>query len=669
MNFVPLANSTSSIADKERLHTLSQSDNLASIDEAGGVALPFHLSLLQNASLSANSITALSENLAQNCLIKGDLPRNLAQELMTRGRLSPSLYYRLAAKRLGIGYLDQIADDQIILSDPPPKLTNMADIDCVLTRPSPKSEGMNNSPNRALIMAPEGEALDRLVAKLQELPDLGNDLYLITPAILQEALRRARRADALSSHVYRLRDHLPRLSAHPVLTLARGVGICAMIVGVVLASFQFPLLALAINLCSIGLFLAMAFLRFAAYRHAVHQEGPVGRDTLPTNLPPPNLQRNWPSYAVLVPLFKEGAIVPDLVRSLMRLDYPHSRLKIYLVIEEVDLETRQAIGQLSLPSVFEMVVVPDHGPRTKPKALNYALCFVDSDLTVIFDAEDRPAPYQLKEAALTMMHGNPRLACLQGRLAIDNGGESWLSRQFSVEYSALFDGLLPFLSHEKLPIPLGGTSNHFRTSILKQVGGWDPYNVTEDADLGLRLSRLGYDIGVIKSDTQEEAPISYEPWMKQRSRWFKGWMQTWLVHMRQPKELYQTLGRSGFLSFQVMIGGMLISSLIHPAYLIGIGFAIWAILTQSGTDNPAFWLLLFTNSFNLVLGYGSAMMLGNLSAKRRFGYSWRTIVQMPLYWLLMTPSAWRAFYQLLFDPHRWEKTPHGVSKGRPDLET
>ncbi|MCT4655900.1 MAG: glycosyltransferase [Cohaesibacter sp.] len=638
--------------------------------------LPFHLSLLQTGALTADDIAQLSHQAFLREQQAGGKERDFAQHLMASGQLSPQLYYALAAKKLGIGFVPSLAGEQICLPQEALICEGLEEVDWILTDPFPKGQGFAPSPNRALVMAPKGEALDRLADKLAQLPDLEQDLYLTTPAALRHGLRSALSQKAFTEKVYHLRDTLPHLSAHPVIPKLQAIFICLALFCLVFFSFLSPALALALNFAGITIFLAMAFLRFAAFRHARRQT----HDSLGASGPaPPSSSHSteafsgpsltdpelWPSYAVMVPLYREGSVLADLVASLSALDYPQSRLRIYLIIEDDDEETRAALSSLSLPARFEVVIVPENGPRTKPKALNYALSFINSDLSVIFDAEDRPAPDQLKQAARAMIEGGDRLACLQGRLAIDNGAESWLSRQFSIEYSALFDGLLPFLAHEKLPIPLGGTSNHFRTSVLKSIGGWDPYNVTEDADLGLRLSHLGYEIGVIRADTQEEAPIRYKPWMKQRSRWFKGWMQTWLVHMRRPFHLYKNLGRSGFLSFHIMIGGMLVSSLIHPAYLLGLAASAFAIWQGAGDDNPAFWALLFTNGLNLLLGYGSAMLLAHHTSRQRFGMGLRHILSMPLYWLLMTPSAWRAFYQLLFDPHHWEKTPHGLSKGRP----
>ena len=242
--------------------------------------------------------------------------------------------------------------------------------------------------------------------------------------------------------------------------------------------------------------------------------------------------RDLPHYSVMVALYDEAEVLPHLVTALSRLDYPAAKLDCMLVIEELDFATKAALLNLELPTFMRVVVVPDGKPRTKPRALNYALQLAHGDYVVIYDAEDRPEPDQLRRAfaafaaASSVNERTGELACVQACLNIFNVRQSWLTRQFTVEYSALFDGVLPALQNLNLPMPLGGTSNHFPRAVLAELYGWDPYNVTEDADLGIRLARLGYRVGVISSTTWEEAPPTFNLWLKQRTRWLKGWMQT-----------------------------------------------------------------------------------------------------------------------------------------------
>ena len=206
-------------------------------------------------------------------------------------------------------------------------------------------------------------------------------------------------------------------------------------------------------------------------------------------------------------------------------NYPLEKLDIKLVLEPDDHVTREAIAKLQLGPPFEVLLAPDHGPRTKPKALNAALPFVRGTFVAVFDAEDQPEPDQLRLALEAFVANDERLACVQARLTIDNTADSWLTRLFTAEYAGLFDVFLPGLATWRLPLPLGGSSNHFRVSVLREVGAWDPYNVTEDADLGMRLARFGYRTAVIPSTTYEEAPARLGPWLRQRTRWFKGWMR------------------------------------------------------------------------------------------------------------------------------------------------
>jgi hypothetical protein len=217
--------------------------------------------------------------------------------------------------------------------------------------------------------------------------------------------------------------------------------------------------------------------------------------------------------------------------------------------------------------------VPAGGPRTKQKALNVALPFARGTFTVIYDAEDDPEPAQLRRSLQAFCHGGAALACVQASLCIDNIADGWLTRIFAAEYAGQFDLFLPGLAALRLPLPLGGSSNHFRTATLRQAGGWDAYNVTEDADLGVRLARFGYRCGTINSTTSEEAPARTRAWLRQRTRWFKGWMQTWCTHMQAPGRLFRDLGPLGFLSLQLIVGGNVLAALVHPLFLAGLVIA------------------------------------------------------------------------------------------------
>jgi cellulose synthase/poly-beta-1,6-N-acetylglucosamine synthase-like glycosyltransferase len=368
-----------------------------------------------------------------------------------------------------------------------------------------------------------------------------------------------------------------------------------------------------------------------------------------------------PVYTLLVPLYREANMVAGLAGTLARLDYPAAKLDVRLILEEVDTETVALARALDLPGNVEIVVVPDLQPRTKPKALNYALPLARGEYVVIYDAEDRPEPDQLRKAVAAFRRGPANLACLQARLGLYNAAANWLTRQFTIEYGALFDGLLPALERLKLPIPLGGTSNHFRIEALKWLMAWDPFNVTEDADLGTRLARSGYSCQMLSSTTFEEAPVRLATWLRQRTRWIKGYMQTWLVHMRHPATLWRELGPAGFFGFQAMVGATVLSALVHPwiYVLAAVDLANGAFLTRPGLLGLPFWI---AAALGLAAGYLAAMALGFVAIRRR-GMR-KLLVQvplMPLYWLIISAAAYRALWQFAFARFSWEKTEHGVA--------
>ncbi|HOL67435.1 MAG TPA: glycosyltransferase, partial [bacterium] len=259
----------------------------------------------------------------------------------------------------------------------------------------------------------------------------------------------------------------------------------------------------------------------------------------------------WPFYTILLPLYREKEILPQLYRAMEKLDYPREKLEIILILEEDDSETQQALEQISLPPWWRLVIVPDQPPKTKGKALNYGLVQARGDFLVIYDAEDIPEPDQLKKAVLGFQRSPEQVVCLQAKLNYYNPYQNILTGWFTAEYSTWFDLYLPGISRVGAPIPLGGTSNHFRTAVLKQLRGWDPYNVTEDCDLGIRIFSAGYRTAVLDTTTWEEANSQLPNWIKQRSRWVKGYIQTYFVHMRHPWHLLRRLGLVNFLHFNL----------------------------------------------------------------------------------------------------------------------
>jgi cellulose synthase/poly-beta-1,6-N-acetylglucosamine synthase-like glycosyltransferase len=365
-----------------------------------------------------------------------------------------------------------------------------------------------------------------------------------------------------------------------------------------------------------------------------------------------------PHYSVLVALYHEADVAAQLVVGLRTLNWPQTKLQVLLICEEDDVDTHAALLAAGLPPNFHIVSVPNYGPRTKPKALMYALPLVNAEYLVLFDAEDRPHKDQLMEAYQMFQAAGPKAGCVQAPLEITNGKKSLLTGLFAFEYGALFRGLLPFLSRFNLFIPLGGTSNHFKTAVLREVGGWDPFNVTEDADLGLRLHRYGYRTKTINRPTLEDAPEHLGTWVKQRTRWFKGHMQTWMISLRNPRTLISEIGWRSFLVSQIMLGGIIVSALAHPVLMLsivitGLRYAVGEPVSQITTP------LALLDFINIMLGYFAFMLLGAVCARgeEKSGI-WRRLIAVPPYWFLLSIAAWRALFQITHAPHKWEKTPH-----------
>lgn len=353
-----------------------------------------------------------------------------------------------------------------------------------------------------------------------------------------------------------------------------------------------------------------------------------------------------PIYTVLCALHREAAGMADLTAALQRLEYPREKLDVKLVLEADDAETIAAAA-LHAPSDWEIVLTPPAHPRTKPKALNYALAGARGAFVTVYDAEDRPDPSQLR-AAVAAFARDDRLGCVQAPLVIDNSRAGWLARQFGAEYAVLFVTVLPFFARLGLPFPLGGTSNHFRRAALEGAGAWDPFNVTEDADIGYRLARDGWRLGLIGPPTWEEAPRTVAAWTAQRSRWIKGHLQTWLVVMRSPLEAARTLGAFGFLGLHLMLAGGVACALLHAPLL--------ALALVEGARDPARGAMLGAMA---LAGYGAyAAAAARAAARLNRGWVFTAALSTPLYWPLALPAAARALFEFAFRPHYWAKTQH-----------
>lgn len=366
-------------------------------------------------------------------------------------------------------------------------------------------------------------------------------------------------------------------------------------------------------------------------------------------VPPAPLGRRLPRYTVVAALRDEAAMLPQLVARLDALDYPRDRLQGLLVLEPDDPATLAAARACRLPSWVRVVVAPVGRPATKPRALNVALAQATGELLVIYDAEDAPHPGQLREAAARFAHGGSRLGCLQAPLRVRGASRS-IGRQFAAEYAALYEVTLPALVRAGLPFPLGGTSNHLRTEALRAVGGWDPFNVTEDADLGFRLHRRGWRLGLLTLPTWEPPPEDLGAWLPQRARWLKGYMQTWGVHMRRP----QDLGLRGVVALQLTLGQAIASACVQ-APVVGWLAAMAAIALAQGVT-PAAPLA----DVGLALAGWAVATAACVVGARRAGIEARPgdLLAAPLYWSLLTLAQGHAAWRLLARPFHWDKTAH-----------
>ena len=378
----------------------------------------------------------------------------------------------------------------------------------------------------------------------------------------------------------------------------------------------------------------------------------------PPQAPNPAHLARLPTVSILVALYRESDIAARLVQRLGRLDYPRALLDVVLVVEEDDSLTRQALLRADLPGWMRVVVTPAGRVKTKPRALNHALTQCKGTIVGVYDAEDAPAPDQIAQVVNRFAQRGPQVACLQGALDFYNPTKTWLSRCFTLEYAAWFRVILPGLQRLGLPLPLGGTTLFFRREVLEKLGAWDAYNVTEDADLGIRLARCGYRTEILPSTTLEEATCHARPWVKQRSRWVKGYMMTYLTHMRDPARLYRDLGLRGFAGFQILFLGSIAQALLAPvlwsfwAFCLGLGHPLAGIITTQALHGLT---LAFVTCEVVSIAVG---ILGLKRSGQNIAALW--VPTLALYFPLQTLAAYKAAYEMLVNPFFWDKTSHGA---------
>jgi cellulose synthase/poly-beta-1,6-N-acetylglucosamine synthase-like glycosyltransferase len=466
----------------------------------------------------------------------------------------------------------------------------------------------------------------------------------------EEALR-------LQASIAGLADHEPLVSAKRVLTNGQrrwGIGFLAvLLIGCVVdLEATFSALVSVITLFYVGAIIYRLALFRASNRPGATE---VVDDAEARAVPDDEL----PVYTVMIPAYREPEVIEELIQRITNFEYPPDRLDVKLLIEADDTPTIDAIEKALPGDQFELVLIPPAEPRTKPKALNYGLTMARGELVAIYDAEDEPEPLQLRRAAVVMGRQGPDVACVQAKLDYHNPMQNMITKWFTIEYALWFSFFLPGLASMNAPIPLGGTSNHFRRVTLQALGAWDPFNVTEDADLGIRMFREGYTVKVLDSSTYEEANSDFVNWMKQRSRWLKGYLQTFAVHFRQPAELRRELGWRGLMHYTMFVGGTPILAIINPIFwfMTILWFVAHPAFIQQLFPAPDYYLGLLSWAFgNFLLVYVTVMSCR--VAKR--GELLVAALLVPIYWVMMSMAAVKALSQLVGAPTFWEKTVHGL---------
>lgn len=611
-------------------------DDLVDGQERGLAGLPVEIAFLARHGAAPVDLALAARRARRN----GTDP---LRELFALGSIDQEAYYRALAAELGLPFHADAFD-----------LVAGGRHEAILRGGIAPVAGRMSRRYRFLL-APEGAALRHMI---EAGPRQHHDVAVTTPRHFADRLREANDAE-LARHAAGLDEpglarESARTGASRGQVVATGIGLAAATLGGVFAPLEsFFGLGLLLGLTLLGLIL----LRLAA---AVEHSWPDLWSTQRWRLDDSRL----PVYTVAVPMYREEAVLRQMLRALSELDYPAAKLDIRLLIEADDAGMRAALARMPLPAHVCVTIVPPGQPRTKPRALNLALLEARGTLFTIFDAEDIPDPQQLRLAAARFHRAPDDLACLQARLVIDHAEENLLSALFALEYAGLFEVLNPGLLRAGLPILLGGTSNHFRTEVLRTVGGWDAWNVTEDADLALRLARAGYRIGDLPSETREEAPVSIRAWLGQRSRWIKGYMQTAVTHARAPLRLLREAGFAATFAFTSLVVGTIVTALGYPVFAVATLLAYW----EGSLFDPASALTTATSAFALsiwLFGTLSLFLPPAIGALRRRDPSLLWLLPLlPLYYGLVSVAAWMAFYEYLNRPFAWNKTEHGLARRR-----
>jgi len=523
-------------------------------------------------------------------------------------------------------------------------------------------------PNRYLVAVDEPLSQEAQ-AELERYLEFPVEQVLATKNEMEAFRSQVYGEEMLEESINKLAEEQPENSASETITRRQLAIFAVMFLAILFSCFQAPMTTmLVLNIIVQIFYFLMTFLKFviimygsqsgAQYRFDEKEIAEID-------------ERELPVYTILVPMYKESDVIPQLLVNLEKLDYPKAKLDVRLLIEEDDTEAVELLKHMRLPSYYTTIIVPHSEPKTKPKACNYGLIHARGEYVVIYDAEDRPDPDQLKKVYLTFKKCPETTVCVQAKLNYFNSEQNLLTRWFTQEYSMWFELLLPGIMKLDIPIPLGGTSNHFKTAILKELNAWDPYNVTEDADLGIRLYKAGFKTAIVDSRTWEEANSRFGNWIRQRSRWFKGYMQTWLVHMRNPFKLLRELGVRGFFGFQVMVLATPVIPLLNPLFwsLVFIWYIWEAGFIPMLFPNYIYYIaaaeLYLGNFFFIYANIAGVYWVINDMEKKKQTYISHRLVKYalltPLYWMMMSMAAYKALWQLITKPFYWEKTVHGLN--------
>ena len=584
-----------------------------------------------------------ADQLAAARLLQSSSKMRVREIVVARGWASHADVAKALADRHGLGYVD-------LVSDPPePIETDLSQVELYLKHrllPWRRIEGLV-----CYVTAEPDKAADALNA-LSPMTGLAFFAVSDQPSIDRAALelfgpqlaaRAATRTDS-------------RLSVR-TLGFARWFALWGLLVGIAGSVMHWPsavgvlcAVILLMNLATMSVRLLALGASFSGPDVPEHEGAVVLAD-----------RRSLPKISILVPLYREAQMLKRLVPALEVLDYPRELMDVKLLLEERDSATRVAAELAPLPAWIQVLTVPDGAPRTKPRAMNAALDFCDGEIIGILDAEDRPDPDQLRAVAGRLGKAPKEVACVQCRLGYFNARENWITRCFEIEYAVWFAVLMRGFQKLGLPIPLGGTSVYFRRSALHDLEGWDAHNVTEDADLGMRLARRGMRCEMLMTTTEEEANCRIMPWVRQRSRWLKGYMLTWLNHMRNPVRLWRDLGPVGFAGLNVLFLGAAIAYLCLPVFWASVALA----LTGGGSillDNVPGWAVAPV-AVSLLAGQAVMLLCAGVALHRLKAWSMAWVLPtLPLYWTLGAIAAWKALIEIFAAPYYWDKTRHGVTR-------